>query len=89
MSFPLNALSVFAGGRTPQQGGAEQHAGRAILRHLCEFYLGVSTEVASVEEAALLGVARFQAGGVPPACFSEFMAGMYAFAKQTRETIQE
>ena len=71
MSSPLNAMSVFAGERTrtPQQGGAEQDSGRAVLRHLCESCLGIATEVASVEDAALLGVERFQAGGVTPTCF--------------------
>ena len=59
-------MSVFAGGRTPQQGDAEKGTGRAVLHHLCESYLGVATEVASVEGAALLGVKRFQAGGMPP-----------------------
>ena len=89
MSSPLNAMSVFGGERTPQQGGAEQDSGRAVLRHLCESCLGIATEVASVEDAALLGVEQFQAGGVTPTCFSEFMAGMYAVAKHMCEAIHE
>ena len=89
MSSSLNAMSVFAGGGTPKQGDAEQDTGRAVLHYLCASYLGVATEVASVEEAALLGVERFRAGGVAPICFSEFMAGMYAVAKQMCEAIHE
>ena len=61
MSSPPNAMSTFAGAQPPRQGGAGRDG--AVLRHLCESYLsGDTTEVASVEDAALLGVKRLQAG---------------------------
>ena len=42
---------------------------------------GAATEVASFEDAALLGVERFQAGDMTPTSFSEFMA----VCRQTNE----
>ena len=87
-SSPLNAVSVFAGAQAPQRGGAGRDG--AVLRHLCETYRdGDAASVASVEDAALLGVKRLQAGNMTPASFSEFMSGMYTIAKQMREAIHE
>ena len=73
-------MSDFAGAPTPQQGGAKQD--RVFLSHLCASYVGgVATEKVFVEDAALLGVKRFQAGDITSTSFLKFMAGMYTVAK--------
>ena len=81
-------MSVFAGARTPLQGGDEQD--RAALGHLYAWYLGGdATSVASFEDATLLGVKRFKVGDMTPRSFSEFMAGMYTIVKQMSKAIHE